>query len=330
MANTLDSITAMQRLYLHTAVLLAFATPLAFATSPANASPVDRTLSVEMSLEGHQDWKNALQWSRATTTQSYAISTGLRSEGMLEAANLLEPETDLRLAIKTEYLRREGLKMLKSLGIDANSPDLQQTISSRMQKEVFACKGNTVCMGEVNGKYARVMAAAVEVDNSQLFEGDPRYRYFFGYTGCPNSIHAVHRMQTEGETAYGRKKDNIHPYKLSTQGDSRGSEQDRASMCTFFTVVEDTAENQIHVENIYIPAAVGRTERTEFGKTSQREGELPTAPGLQEWVNSVLRTAPPSGEASTTLPLTLPLDGNSTVLGDFTGEMQVKLRWAWK
>lgn len=320
----------MLRMMPRFAVLASLLLTTALIPLRAAAASVDRVLTVQVEVEGQQDWKNALQWSNATTRQRYEISTGLRSDGVLHAANLLEPDTQTRLAIKTEYLRQQGLKSLQAMGIDPASPDLQQRISRQMQKEVFECKGNPICMGEVNGKYAKVMAAAVEPDNSHLFEGEPRYRYFFDYQGCPNTIHVVHRLDVEGETAYGRKKDNVHPYTLGMQGDYRGSEQDRSSMCSYFMVVEDTVENQIYVENVYIPAAVGQIKRTEFGKSTQKEGELPSPPGLQDWVNSVVRTAPPSGESSATLPLTMPLDGNSTVLGDFTGQMQVKLDWAWK
>lgn len=303
---------------------------LVTGAAAAAAAPIERALKIELEIEGRQDWRNALQWSSATTEQRYAFSTGLRSDGELHGANLLEPDTDLRLAIKTEYLRQQGLKSLQASGIDPSSPDLQRQISSRMQQEVYDCKGQTVCMGKVNMKYARIMAAAVEPDNSELFEGPPRYRYYFGYPDCPNTIRAVHRTSVEGETAYGRKKDKLLPYRLQMEGDSSGSEQDRDSLCMSYTVVEDTLENRLYVENVNVPTATGTIKRTEFDETSQREGELPIPTVALEWVNATLRDTQPSGQARTTLPLNLPLDGNSTVLGDFTGEAKAELDWSWK
>lgn len=296
----------------------------------AVAAPVERTLKIELEIEGRQDWRNALQWSKATTEQRYDFSTGLRSDGVLYGANLLEPDTDLRLAIKTEYLRQQGLKSLQASGIDPSSPDLQRLISARMQQEVFACKGKTVCMGEVNMKYATIMAAAVEPDNSALFEGPPRYRFYFGYPGCPNTIRAVHSTSVEGETAYGRKKDKLHPYQLQMRGDSNGSQLNQESLCTFYTVVEDTVDEQLYVENVNVPTATGTIARTEFGDTSRRESELPIPTVALEWVSATLRQTDPSGQAQATLPLNLPLDGNSTVMGDFTGEAKAELAWSWE
>lgn len=295
----------------------------------ALAAPLDRKLSVAVSIDGHQDWKNELQWSKATTTQQYTFSTTLRSDGKLHAPNLLDPDRDTRLAIKTEYLRQKGLAMLKSSGFDPDDPGLGQKISSRAQLEMNACKGDMDCFGEVSMKFAMLQAAAAEPDNSHLFAGEGRYQYFFGYDGCANTIRAVNKYQASGETAYGRKKDKIHPYALSYDGDSAGSEQDRRSLCQKYTVVVDTKEQKMFVENVYIPASRGKVVRTEFEKTQTSEADLPQPAPLQEWVNNTLRHAALKGTANTTLPLTMPLDGNSTVLGAFTGEAKTALNWSW-
>jgi hypothetical protein len=303
-------------------LLLAFAGAL-------SAAPLDRTLSVSIALEGTQDWKNALQWSKATTTQSYDFSTTLRSDGKLYGANLLEPDTERRMAIKSEYLRQQGTLKLRAMGIDPKSPTLMQELSNKAQKASFDCKGDPVCMGNTGTRFAELMAAAVEPDNSHLFEGTPRYRFFFGYPGCSNTIRAVNRYDASGETAYGRNKDKISPYALRYEGDFAGSEQERTALCTFFTVVHDTVEDKLFVENTLIPESRGRITRTEFGRTSNSEGSLPIPAPLQGWVNQTLRHAPTSGQAQDTLALNLPLDGNSTVLGTFTGEARTRLKWSW-
>lgn len=297
----------------------------------ALAAPVDRTLEIKLTVQGHQDWVNELQWSKATTRQSYEFSIPLRSNGRLEGANILEQDRDLRLAIKTEFLRRQGLERLKASGLDPDSPQLQQDISKSMQQEIFDCKGDSVCMAETHGKYASILAAALEPDNSALFEGEPRYRFFFGYDGCPTTIRAAHDTQVEGETGYGRKKDKIYPFALSMKGESAGSAEDLSTLCLSYTSVFDTKESKLFVENVDVPNARGTITRTEFGETSNRDDqELPVPGVVLEWVNATLREAPPSGQAQAKLPLYLPLDGNSTVLGQFTGEVDARLQWAWK
>lgn len=297
--------------------------------SVASAAPLDRRLEISVALEGNQDWRNVLQWSKATTAQRYDYSVTLRSDGQLEGANLLDMDRDMRLAIKTEYLRRKGAAKLKAAGIDPKSPKLLSEISSRMQTENFACKGESVCISELNAKYAELMAAAVQPDNSQLFAGEPRYLFFFGYPGCANKIRSVLKYEAAGETAYGRNKDKIFPYALRMNGDYGGSASDQTSMCRLFTVVLDTKEQKMFVENLYIPNSRGTVVRTEFEKTTTSEADLPLPEPLQGWMNGLLRHSALSGTSGTTLPLNLPLDGNSTVLGNFTGEAKATLKWSF-
>jgi hypothetical protein len=312
--------------------LTAAAALCALAVSgPASAgAPVDRKLTVNITIDGKQDWKNVLQWSKATTTQSYDFSTVLRSDGRLFAPNLLDPDVNTRMAIKTEYLRQQGMARMKAMGVDPKSPNLMQDLSTKAQKASFDCKGESVCMSNTGTKFAELMAAAVEPDNSGLFEGDPRYQYFFGFPTCANTVHAKHEYKAAGETAYGRNKDHIYPYTLTYSGDSHGTPDEIQSMCTLFTVVVDTLENKMYVENVYLPASHGKIVRDEFEKTRiEDNGELPIPGPLQQFVNENMRHSAFMGEVDGVLKLNLPLDGNATVLGNWTGEAKTHLKWAW-
>lgn len=303
---------------------------LAVAGPASAGAPVDRKLTVNITVDGKQDWKNVLQWSKATTTQSYDFSTTVRSDGRLFAPNLLDPDTNTRMAIKTEYLRQQGMARLRAMGVDPKSPNLMQELSNKAQKANFDCKGDSVCLSNTGTKFAELMAAAVEADNSALFEGEPRYQYFFGFPTCSNTIHAKHQYSATGETAYGRKKDHIYPFSLTYSGDSTGTPLEKESMCTYYTVVVDTLENKMFVENVYIPSAYGKVSRTEFEKTHVEDNkELPVPGPLQGFVNENMRHAAFTGSATTSLPLNLPLDGNATVLGAWTGEAKTTLKWAW-
>ncbi|MGQ0700292.1 MAG: hypothetical protein ACT4PZ_18880 [Panacagrimonas sp.] len=301
----------------------------ALSVGTAMAAPMDRRLEITLTVEGTQDWRNELQWSKATTSQRYDFATTLRSDGKLEGANLLDKDQETRLAIKTEYLRRQGLAQLKAQGLDPSSPDLQRQISAGMQKESFACEGEPICFSEVNAKYSTIMAAVTSPDNSALFEGEPRYLFFSGFPSCANRIHSVNKTQTKGETAFGRKKDKLSPFALDRQGDSQGSLTEQKSLCTFYTVVVDTKEQKMFVENVNIPPARGTSVRTEFGTTLSSQDDLPVASEAMDLVNTTLRDAPLSGSLEKTVVLTTPLDGNATVLGSFLGNAKVSLKWAF-
>jgi hypothetical protein len=308
--------------------LAALTLALALA-APAQAANVDRYLSFVITVDGNQNWKNVLQWSKATTSQRYEFSTGLRSDGKLWGGNINDLDQDRRMVIKTEYLRQKGMTTIRAAGLDPNSPNLQQELSTRAQKDSFACNGNPICISDTGQKYAAMMAAAVEPPNPEALGGDPRYQIFTGFQGCPNRLHLTQKSDTTGETAWGRNKDHIYPYALHTTADYAGSDTDKQSMCTFFNAVIDTAENQLYLDNVYIPSAHGKVQRTEFDKTTETEDELPVPPVVIEWVSATLRKAALSGKADTTLPLTMPLDGNSTVLGAFEGSAKVHLEWSF-
>ncbi len=292
----------------------------------------DRTLKVVVTLDGAQEWKNGIQWTKGKTSQRYEISTALRSDGKLYGANYLHLDTNTRLAIKTEYLRQQGAEKIKEAGLDPHSPQLRQEISRQMQKEIYACEGDSACRGQTNNKWAMIMAAAVAPDNSHIFEqGEPRYLFYFGYPGCKNVIHAQNVIEAEGETGLGQEVKELSPYKLQMRGDSAGTPQEQKSLCEYFSVVIDTIDDKMYVENVNMPSARGTAVRTEFGKTDRRDVEIPNAAPLQAFVNTTLRgPANFSGDARETLSLNLPLDGNSTVLGHFTGEGKASLTWSFE
>lgn len=309
--------------------VIGLAIGLWLGASPAYAADIDRYFTIVLTVDGNQNWRNALQWSKATTTQRYELATGLRSDGKLWGANINDLDQDRRMVIKTEYLRQKGMSIIRAAGLDPNSPTLQQELSTRAQKDSFACNGDGICISEVGSKYAAMMAAAVEPPNPAALGGDPRYQFYAGFKGCPNKIHNTQKSDTSGETAWGRNKDHIYPYVLKTSADFTGSEQDRQSMCTYYNIVIDTVEQQMYVDNVYIPSTRGHILRTEFGKTSDTEGDLGVPSAALEWVGQTLRKTTLSGKAEATVPLTMPLDGNSTVLGAFEGSAKVTLEWSF-
>ena len=303
---------------------------LMIPTVGAAQQPEVRTFKMNVTLDGKQNWKKEPQFYDATSQQSFQLSTQLQSNGKLYAPNLLHTDTNTRLAIKTEYLRMQGLKKIEAAGIDPNSPSLQQDLSRGMQKASFDCKGDIVCMGRVNNHYAMMMAAAVEPDNSQLFEGEPRYLYFEPFSGCENSIQASIRIDAEGETTYGDKEETW-PFTQTMEGSTQGNKNEQESLCDFFLVVVDTLDDKMFVENVYFPGMKGKVQRTEFEKTHSLDEEIPMAAGLQDWVNQTLRgPVALEGQDSAKLSLTLPLDGDATVLGKFTGVGKTELEWSFK
>jgi hypothetical protein len=325
------------RLFVHAACVLL--SPFAFC-SAAHSAPLERRLELSLDIEGQQDWHNGLQWSKATTRQHYELATTLRSDGVLRGANLLDLDMDRRLAIKQEYLRRQGLEEAKranggSIPLPKTDED-KKRLSDQVQLEMFNCKGDPDCMYAVVRRYSAVLATAgtpgAPADNgagATLLDGPGRFLFFFGYDGCPNQMHSTQATHTEGARAYDRARKNLVPFTSERNGDSTGNAADRKSLCWRYTAVIDTQDNKLFLDNVYLPSAHGSTIFTERGSPQTQEEDLPPLSEAMSWASQSLRQADASGATTATVNLSQPLDGNATVLGTFEGTAKLRLKWSF-
>ncbi|MDB5986493.1 MAG: hypothetical protein JWR16_1546 [Nevskia sp.] len=314
---------------------LLLAAPLA-----VRAAELDRQLELKIDIEGQQTWKNALQSSKGSTKQHYELVTRLRTDGKLQGANLLDPDFDRRMAIKQEFLKRKGLEQAKRNGAVMNVPHTEEEkrlASAQVQQDMYKCNGDPDCMSSVVERYSAIFAQAAEDSEkpgkpnigAQLLDQPGRYLFFFGYDGCPNRIHAVQTTHIEGEQAFDKAKKNLVPFSLQRDADSSGNAADQKSLCRRYTIVVDTEDNKIFVENVYLPSPLGVSVSTLNGHSDRQERELPLVEELLDWLTQTLKTAKASGNASATLRLTRPFDGNASVGGLFDGAAKVTLSWSF-
>lgn len=302
----------------------------AWLAMPACAAPYQfRELSIEAWAEGQQQWRNEPQWASASLRHHYRYSISLRSPGKLEGASLLDPDPQRRIALRAEYLRRNGLAQLKAAGFDTEAPDLAARVAQRQEQQSAACQDEPDCLMRISLQYSTLLAIAQQPDNSQLFAGPPRYLFFFGYPGCRNQVQAQAELHLRGEATRTQARGQLKPYVVEVQGQSSGSAQEQARLCEQFTVVLDTRTQRLSVDNVYLPAAWGQTHRELYGHADDSLHEVPIVPGLQGWAQQQLREAPLSGERSETLPLTLPPDGDGSLLGRWQGQGRFRLRWSF-
>lgn len=321
---------------LATAALLGFG-----AATAVQAAGVERQLEISIAIDGQQTWRNGLQWSKATTTQRYELVTRLRSDGKLQGANLLDPDMNRRIAIKQEYLRRKGLEEAKranggTLPIPKTDEETKQ-VSAQAQREMFNCNGDPDCMSAVVRRYSAIFASAAAPDGvatgagaaGALLDQPGRYLFFFGYEGCPNHIHASQSTHIEGEEAFNRARTSLVPFTLQRDADSAGDAADRKSLCWRYTAVVDTLDQQLFLDNVYLPSPHGASLRTVHNSPQRSEEDLPPLAEALDWTSQTLRQAAESGAASEILNMGQPLDGNSTVGGRFEGPAKVTLTWSF-
>lgn len=291
---------------------------------PVRVAPVPqyRELRLDLRVEAEQSWRNPPQWSKASSQQHYEIVTQLRSDGRLYVRNLLDPDLRTRTRIKTDYYTYQGLLQLK------------QEFGGRLPAAAELPSDDG--MRTLSGSPERFAAIAAVQDNSpedlEAFirsyddAADGRWLYFLGYPDCPSRVEVRYRAHIAGEQAYDRNKKDSRPFAVDREAD-RVVQGELDTLCKRYVTTVDTVTGELYVENAYFPAAAGTSVRTGV-RAERREDRFLPLHEVMEWVNGLLRKGPPQGRHEAELLITLPLDGNSTVLGTFQGTAKVSVEWA--
>jgi formylglycine-generating enzyme required for sulfatase activity len=306
---------------------------------PAASLAMERQLELHIAVKGEQTWKNVRQHTQGTTVQDYVLSTRLRSDGVLYADNLLDPDQSARLEIKRQYLARRGLIRLKALngGKLPRTAEELSALSAERQAGRPDCTRDEQCPAE-----AVERAAALEflqnnsVDDLEAFIAAPissesaTWLYFFGFAGCPNHIQITSETHIAGERAYDRDRKALVPWSLDRSASTDGNARDRAALCQRYSATVDVRNGDVYLENPYIPSPAGTTLRSVNRNVERRAEDLPVPSEVLDWTIAQLRRTRDSLNISATLAANAPLDGDYTVLGHFTGELRATLTWSFK
>lgn len=304
----------------------------------AAAGPVEREIKVVVTVQATQDWKKndpefpGDQWSKATASQRWEVRTRLRSDATLHGYDLLDPDLDTRMWAKTAHLARQAKKLLDRPGQPFQLPRTEAEKAAFMrqiQQRDIACQGDTACRRNLTMESAAIMAA---IQNPELLEPDDtpgRFLYFLPFAGCAEQSRVQLSLTIEG-VRYNKTSDKFVPFKEVRQADTIDA-SDGLRLCDHFLATIDTQDPQrrMRQETIFIPSPVGSTLYTESGHTSRTEESQPLVGAALDWVNLELRHAGTRGTATTTLPLPLSLNGNSTWLGQWSGTAKVTLQWSF-
>lgn len=312
-------------------------------TSKPNSAPpaavtslaLERQLDVHINVQGNQSWKNVLQHTQGSTQQDYVLSTRLRSDGILYGENLLDLNTSRRLSIKQQYLSRHGLIRLKNQN-GGRLPRTAEEIAAlgTRQKD---CGLDDHCIGESVERLAAITALQnnsiedLEALIAAPATGDAaRWLYFFGYAGCPNKIAISSETHISGERAYNHAKTSLVPWTLDRSANSNGNAEDRSKLCQRYTATVDIRTGDVYLENLYIPSPTGSSTLHRNKTVEQENRELPVAAEMLVWSSEQVRHTRESANFKATLPANVPFDGDATVLGSFTGKMDVTMSWSFK
>ena len=311
-------------------------TPAVVATfATATSLAIERQLDVHINVKGDQSWKNVLQHTQGSTQQDYVLSTRLRSDGVLYGDNLLDPNTSKRLSIKQQYLARHGLIRIKAQN-GGRLPRTAEEIAA-LDAKTKTCGLDDRCIGESVERLAAITALQNNsIDDLEALIAAPatgdaaRWLYFFGYSGCPNRIRISNETHIAGERAYNSGKTRLVPWSLDRSAATDGSSEDRAGLCQRYTVTIDIRTGDIYLENLYIPSPAGSSVLKLHQSLTRENIDLPVAAEMLTWATERLRRTKESASYAEVLPANSPFDGDATVLGSFTGKLDVKMEWSFK
>lgn len=312
---------------------------LSALSATAFAAPLERKLSLNLTVDATQDWRNELQWSKAQSQQRYQIVTHLRSDGRLYAENLLDPDVPKRIKIKNDYYTYQGLLELRQeFGGRLPKPDQVQSVISAesLAGGDSTCIPGVSCTSMSPERFAAI-AVLQQTPSDQLErfmqsyeKPGGRWLYFMGYAGCANQLDLRYQAHYAGERAFDRRRKNLKPFEMDWKAATQGTEDEQRGLCKRYVVTVDTKTNDVYFENVYLPAPVGISERKGAGGDERREIEMSPPSEVASWVNDLLLKTTASGSRQQDIRITLPLDGNSTVLGSFDGTAKVSFSWELK
>jgi len=307
-------------------------------STAAVASPIERQFDLRVDVDATQSWRNALQWSKATTQQHYDISTRLRSDGRLYADNLLDPDMNRRIRIKGEYYLYQGLLQLKheNGGRLPASGAMSSEISAESLQRTPGCIMGVDCPGASPERLSAIAAledntpAELETFMKTYDKPGGQWLYFMSYSGCPNRLQLGYQAHFAGEQAFDHDKKRLQPFQMDWAAKTQGTTEEQQSLCRHYVITLNTVTGDMYVENAFIPSPRGVSVRTTGRGNDRREVDLPPPYEVMRWVDDLLHKAADTGKQQAKLHLVQPLDGNSSVLGLFDGTANVSLSWSFK
>lgn len=326
--------------------LLAILVSVTDISSTALAAEQIGRLTVEIRIEGAQEWKAVQDHASLKISEYYRIVTHVKSNGEADSVNTKDPGYADQMMAKAAAVQRQVQKAQGRPAVAAPKTQQeymarQQALAEQMQKGQAACKGDMNCLTRLAQQYAQQSAAIAYPtpaqsgisDETLLRDPAPEdYRFlnYFGYEGCPTDIQI--RINNSGAGAFADVNGMV-PFTDVEQADSRGTDHDKKMQCLHQTTVYDTRDRKIYTDGFGLPAVRGLYLYQEGGHREVRntDAEITYASEALDWVSQQLRIAPASGALTTTLPASArPLVGIATAGAKYSGQLKVTLNWKFE
>jgi hypothetical protein len=307
--------------------VLCFAAIALISSHAAEAADRKARLTIDVQVTGNETWRGTgNDQAKVTFSQHLSLTTFVRAEGDPMDSNPKDPnygEQQMRKAAKiTQAVQGKSA---------AKAPvKTQEEMQAYVESQARACNGDTNCLMKLSNEAAQWGAqlnGEATADSEEQEDSTGQFLQYFGYSKCGSSI----KVQVDDLTvgSYGDVNGAV-PFQTKTHADYTGTNDERELLCTETNVVVDLKKKMLYTDGLLVFNVRGEVTRTDRGKTTTQQDDVPLKGEAFSWVSSQLREAPLSGKRQGTITLKKPNGSNVTFAGTPQGTAKIDLNWRFE
>jgi hypothetical protein len=297
---------------------------LLVALQPAVAAERRGRLTVEVKVTGQEQWRNAQGTDHATVrfSQTLSYSTVVQTDGEIVDFNTKDPNYGQQQMAQAAGVARAVVSA------QGQKPMTQAEFQDRVQKGQQACKGDQQCLMDLAMQASQwsnqVLASQSATAPPQ--QGSGSYLNYFGFENCGSRIQFTINDVSEG--AFADVQGPV-PFTVKKTANYSGNENERLILCAGTQLVVDPEAKMLYTDGITVGSPRGVTLRTQRGRTTEFEGEMPLKGEAFKWASEQLRRAPLSGTRKGTVKITSP-QGSSVPFATTQGGGTAQVEMTWR
>ncbi|MET0987690.1 MAG: hypothetical protein ABW034_20025 [Steroidobacteraceae bacterium] len=287
---------------------------------PAIAAERLARLTVEVKVTGQEQWRNAQGTDNAKVriAQTVSYSTVVKTDGEIVDFNSKDPS----------YYQQQMSKAGQVTRAKNKAPMTEAELKSRVQKGQEACKGDQQCLYGLAMKASEWTSemTAANAAPAPLSAGSGSYLNYLGFPDCGSKIHITVHDATEG--AFADVQGPV-PFSVKTTADYTGDDHERLILCSQTNLVVDPKQKVFYSDGLLVRGVKGSSTRTQRGKSTQSQGDVPLKGEAFNWASEQLRKAPLSGTRKTVLKITNS-QGSSVPFATAKGDGTATVEMSWR
>lgn len=291
---------------------------------PAIAGERLGTLTVNLKVTGHEEWRNqqGTDSAKVRYSQNVSFSTVVKSDGEEVDFNSKDP------GYAQQQMARAAQVSLAVTRAQGQKPITQAEFEARVKKEQAACGSDMQCLMNLTGRISQwttqMMAGTSQAAPMQ--QGSGSYLNFYGFENCGAKIHIDLQGRTEGHYA---DVQGPVPFSVEFKANHDAGRLEQEALCTQSNFVLDMPQKTFHGDGWLVQSPKGTTTRVDRGRTTTSQGEIPFREEIIVWASEQLREAPLSGLRKATLQMRSS-NGTGIPFAVTQGEGVAEVEMSWR